>query len=61
MEKKDHSKRGHHPLGPSNYPKWKLCPQFKNTGGTSQAALIGTQKHELFEREINLRNASLEK
>jgi hypothetical protein len=55
----EHRERGHHPYSPSNYPKWELCALFKNRGGSSDAAERGTQRHEIFEKNIEERNNGL--
>jgi hypothetical protein len=58
-KKTEHRERPHHPNSPSNYPKWELCPLFKNRGGTSEAAERGTQRHEVFEKRLAERNKAL--
>lgn len=59
MADTQHRERSHHPQSPSNFGKWELCALFKNSGGTSEAAERGTQRHELLEKIVNQRNKEL--
>lgn len=59
MPKTEHREREHHPRSPSNFPKWELCPAFVNRLGTSDAAERGTQRHEVFEANLAMRNERL--
>jgi len=44
----------HHPLGPSHYPAWQVCPCWEGSNGSSSEAKAGTSAHK--EVELGLSN-----
>lgn len=52
----NHGDREHHPLSPSNWPKWSLCPGFTSDGKAGAAAQRGTRVHEAIEHLLNATN-----
>lgn len=46
-DKKSTRDRAHHPLSPSNWPAWLVCPNFQG-GVSSAAAEAGTDQHEAY-------------